>query len=467
MDEKSFGIIGLGVMGKNLALNALDADISLAVYNRIAESETVVVSNFIQENASKDVIGCTELNDFLNALETPRKILIMVKSGEAVDHVIGQLMPLLSENDAIIDGGNSHFKDTQRRQKSLKNIGVNFYGLGVSGGETGARKGPSLMLGGTKEGHREIMHILERMAAKDLHGEPCCSYLGPEGAGHFVKMVHNGIEYADMQLLAEMYGLLSETHSYEEIAAIFEDWNKGHLSSYLLEITASIFKTKVQGAYVLETILDKAGNKGTGSWSSAISLELGMPSTIKTAAVFARYTSSFKEKRVRLSNQVNRKEQVKGNIDLTALKEAYDFARTLNLQQGLQLIHKASIEYQWNLNLSEICRVWTNGCIIKSTKVAEYTETFKKVTCLLEDMEIVISLKKQEPSIQKILSYALQQRKHVPCFYESYNYWIAMTTKRTTANLIQAQRDFFGAHRFQRTDSPESESFHFNWSSVC
>ncbi len=467
MDKKAFGIIGLGVMGKNLALNALDTDISLAVYNRITENEAAFVSNFIQENASKDVIGCTELNDFVNALATPRKILIMVKSGEAVDQVIAQLLPFLSKNDAIIDGGNSHFKDSQRRQKSLKSHGVNFYGLGVSGGEAGARKGPSLMLGGTKQGHREIMHILERMAAKDVHGKPCCSYLGPEGAGHFVKMVHNGIEYADMQLLAEMYGLLSETHSYEEIAAIFDDWNKGHLSSYLLEITASIFKTKVHGTYVLDTILDKAGNKGTGSWSSAISLELGVPSTIKTAAVFARYTSSFKAKRVKLSRQVNCVKQDQHKIDLTALKQAYDFARTLNLQQGLQLIEQASTEFQWNLNLSEICRIWTNGCIIKSTKIGKYAETFKKVTCLLEDIEIVTSLKKQEPSVQKILSYALHHRKHVACFYESYNYWIAMTTKHATANLIQAQRDFFGAHTFQRTDRLESESFHFNWSLIC
>ena len=467
MDKKSFGIIGLGVMGKNLSLNALDSHISLAVYNRISENESAVVTDFIKENSSKDVAGFTELNHFVHALATPRKILIMVKSGEAVDQIIDQLLPFLSDDDAIIDGGNSYFKDSQRRLRYLKAHRVNFYGLGVSGGEEGARKGPSLMLGGTKEAHGEITALLERIAAKDIHGKPCCSYLGPEGSGHFVKMVHNGIEYADMQLLAEMYGLLLDTFSYDEIASVFDDWNMGDLSSYLLEITASILKTKEHDQYVLDAILDRAGNKGTGSWSSAISLELGIPSTMKTAAVFARYTSSFKAKRVRLSNQVKVKEQLQHKIDLTALKEAYDFARTLNLQQGLQLIDQASTEYQWNLNLSEICRVWTNGCIIKSAKIAEYVEKFKKVTCLLEDTEIVTALNKQEPSIQKVLSYALQYRKQVPCFYESYNYWVAMTTERDTANLIQAQRDFFGAHTFQRIDSLESESFHFNWSEVC
>ena len=464
MGKKEFGIIGLGVMGKNLALNALDKNISLAVYNRITENEATFVSDFINENSSKDVIGCTVLCDFVAALATPRKILIMVKSGKAVDQVIDQLRPLLSENDVIIDGGNSHFKDSQRRLILLKSYGIHFYGLGVSGGEEGARNGPSLMLGGTKEMQEEITALLGRMAAKDIHGKPCCSYLGPEGAGHFVKMVHNGIEYADMQLLAELYGLLLETHSYEEIAAVFDDWNQGPLSSYLLEITAIIFKTKIDEEYVLDAILDTAGNKGTGSWSSSISLELGIPSTIKTAAVFARYTSSFKARRVRLSNQVHVTAAQQEKVDMTALKEAYDFARTLNLQQGLQLIQAASTDYDWNLKLLEICRVWTNGCIIKSAKIEAYVEKFKTVTCLLDDTDIVSTLSKQEPAIQKILRHALQHRKQVPCFYEAYNYWIAMTTARSTANLIQAQRDFFGAHTFQRLDSPDSESFHFNWS---
>ncbi len=467
MGKKVLGIIGLGVMGKNLALNALDKRISLAVYNRSTENEKRVVADFMKENSSKDVLGFSELNDFVNALTTPRKILIMVMSGEVVDQVINQLRPLLSENDVIIDGGNSHFKDSQRRLTSLKSYGIHFYGLGVSGGEEGARNGPSLMLGGTKEMQEEITTLLGRMAAKDIHGKPCCSYLGPEGAGHFVKMVHNGIEYADMQLLAELYGLLLETHSYEEIAAVFDDWNQGPLSSYLLEITASILKTKIDEEYVLDTILDTAGNKGTGSWSSSISLELGIPSTIKTAAVFARYTSSFKAKRVRLSNQVHVTAAQQEKVDMTALKEAYDFARTLNLQQGLQLIQAASTEYDWNLKLSEICRVWTNGCIIKSAKIEAYVEKFKTVTCLLDDTDIVSTLSKKEPAIQKVLRHALQHRKQVPCFYESYNYWIAMTTERATANLIQAQRDFFGAHTFQRIDRLESESFHFNWSSLC
>ncbi len=464
MIKNAFGIIGLGVMGKSLALNILDKGISLSVYNRATENEAEIVSDFIEENATNNVLGFTDFTEFVISLEQPRKILLMVKSGDVVDQIIQQLLPLLSENDCVIDGGNSHFKVTKKRLELLKDKGINFFGLGVSGGEEGARNGPSLMPGGQKEKYKEISYILEAIAAKDFNGKACCTYIGPDGAGHFVKMVHNGIEYADMQLLAEIYGLLSATLSYEEIAAVFEDWNTGTLSSYLLEITAKILKAKEQEGYVLDDILDKAGNKGTGSWSSASALELGVPTSIKTAAVFARYTSSFIEKRMQLSNQLKRKDQEPKQIDILVLKEAYDFARTLNLQQGLLLIKESSNEYQWNLNLSEICRVWTSGCIIKSAKIVQYVEKFKTISCLLEDSEIVENLSKQESSLQKILNYALLHRKQVPCFYESYNYWLAMTTKQSTANLIQAQRDFFGAHTFQRVSSSDSKSFHFNWS---
>lgn len=464
MNKKAFGIIGLGVMGKSLALNILDHMFSLSVYNRTGENEENVISDFIAENTTKNVVGFTKLPEFVASLSQPRKILIMVKAGEVVDAVINQLLPLLSENDSIIDGGNSHFKDTFRRLEFVKKQGIHFFGLGISGGEEGARKGPSLMPGGTKENYNEISEVLEAIAAKDVHGKPCCSYIGPEGAGHFVKMIHNGMEYADMQLLAEMYGLLSVTLSNEEIAAIFEEWDRGILSSYLLGITAKILKTKEQQTYVLDTILDRAGNKGTGSWSSAIALELGIPTSIKTAAVFARYTSSFKEQRTLLSTRVKNKNRACKPVDIEGLKEAYDFARTLNLQQGLQLLQQASNKYNWELNLSEICRVWTNGCIIKSAKIVRYVAKLKTITNLFEDSEVIAALEKQELSVQKIIEYGLVQRVQVPCFYESYNYWLAMTTAKSTANLIQAQRDYFGAHGFQRVDSTSEESFHFNWS---
>jgi len=464
MNKKAFGIIGLGVMGKSLALNILDHKFSLSVYNRDSEGEEQVVSDFITENSFKNVIGFTNLPEFVNSLSLPRKILVMVKAGDVVDAIINQLLPLLSENDSIIDGGNSHFKDTLRRTELVNKHGMHFFGLGISGGEEGARKGPSLMPGGSKEHYKQISEVLEAIAAKDIHGNPCCSYMGADGAGHFVKMVHNGIEYADMQLLAEMYGLLSETLNNEEIATIFKEWNSGILSSYLLEITAKILQTKEQGNYLIDSILDKAGNKGTGSWSSTIALELGVPTSIKTAAVFARYTSSFKEKRCLLSSQIKKRDQLCRTVDIDALKEAYDFARTLNLQQGLQLIQQASTNYNWALNLSEICRVWTNGCIIKSAKIERYVSRFKTITNLFEDAETIAALEKQELSVQNIVEHALMRRVQVPCFYESYNYWLAMTTAQSTANLIQAQRDYFGAHRFQRVDNSSEESFHFNWS---
>ncbi len=464
MNKKAFGIIGLGVMGKSLALNILDHKFSLSVYNRTSANEENVISDFIAKNTTKNVAGFTNLPEFIHSLSLPRKILIMVKAGEVVDTITNQLLPLLSENDSIIDGGNSHFKDTLRRSGFFKKHGIHFFGLGISGGEEGARKGPSLMPGGSKENYNEISEVLEAIAAKDVNGKPCCSYMGPDGAGHFVKMVHNGIEYADMQLLAEMYGLLSTTLNNEEISTIFKEWDSGILSSYLLEITAKILQTKEQGNYLVDSILDKAGNKGTGSWSSITALELGVPTSIKTAAVFSRYTSSFKEQRTLLAMQVKNENKECKPVNVEALKEAYDFARTLNLQQGLQLIQQASTRYNWGLNLSEICRVWTNGCIIKSSKIIRYVAKFKTITNLFEDSEIIAALEKQELSVQKIVEHALVQRVQVPCFYESYNYWLAMTTAQSTANLIQAQRDYFGAHRFQRVDSTSEESFHFNWS---
>lgn len=463
MQKSAFGIFGIGVMGKSLALNMLGKGVSVSVYNRDEGVEKGMVENFLKETDNNNAAGFTELKDFVQSLQTPRKILLMVKAGNVVDLVIDNIVPFLDVGDVLIDGGNSHYKDTERRVNSLKNKQIHFVGLGVSGGEEGALKGPSLMPGGSQEGYNQVASYLNLIAAKDENGNPCCNYIGPNGAGHFVKMVHNGIEYADMQLLAELYALLSVTKSYEEISAIFSKWNDGNLSSYLLEITSKILQEKEGNSSLLDLILDKAGNKGTGSWSSVSALELGVPTTMKTAAVYARYTSSFKEARVRLSKDV-RNSVVNEEMNIDLLERAYDFARTINLQQGLQLIQSASEEYNWNLNLSKICRIWSSGCIIKSEKIKAFGEILKTSNNLFESKEILESLHENETAMPYVIDYALKTRISIPCFYEAYNYWVAMTTEQSSANMIQAQRDFFGAHKFQRVDAEQDKMFHHNWS---
>ncbi|CAL2091682.1 6-phosphogluconate dehydrogenase [Tenacibaculum sp. 190524A05c] len=463
MQKSAFGIFGIGVMGKSLALNMLGKGISVSVYNRDEGAEQGMVDNFLKETENKNAAGFTELKGFVQSLQTPRKILLMVKAGNVVDLVIDNIVPFLEEGDILIDGGNSHYKDTERRVNSLKNKQIHFVGLGVSGGEEGALKGPSLMPGGSEEGYNYVASYLNLIAAKDENGNPCCNYIGPNGAGHFVKMVHNGIEYADMQLLAELYALLSVTKSYEEISGIFSKWNEGELSSYLLEITAKILQEKEGNSNLLDLILDKAGNKGTGSWSSVSALELGVPTTMKTAAVYARYSSSFKETRVKLSKDV-RSSEINDEMNIDLLERAYDFARTINLQQGLQLIQAASEEYNWNLNLSEICRIWSSGCIIKSEKIKAFSEILKAGNNLFESKEILESLHENETTMPYVINYALKTRISIPCFYQAYNYWVAMTTEQSSANMIQAQRDFFGAHKFQRVDAEQDKMFHHNWS---
>ncbi|CAL2081746.1 decarboxylating NADP(+)-dependent phosphogluconate dehydrogenase [Tenacibaculum sp. 190524A05c] len=463
MQKSDFGIFGIGVMGKSLALNMLDKGVAVSVYNRDEGAEKGMVENFLKETDNNNAAGFTELKDFVKSLQTPRKILLMVKAGNVVDLVIDNIVPFLDEGDVLIDGGNSHYKDTERRVNSLKNKQIHFVGLGVSGGEEGALKGPSLMPGGSETGYDYVASYMNLIAAKDESGNPCCNYIGPNGAGHFVKMVHNGIEYADMQLLAELYALLSVTKSYEEISAIFSKWNDGNLSSYLLEITSKILLEKEENSSLLDLILDKAGNKGTGSWSSVSALELGVPTTMKTAAVYARYTSSFKETRVKLSKDV-RSSEINNEMNIDLLERAYDFARTINLQQGLQLIQSASEEYNWNLNLSEICRIWSSGCIIKSEKIKAFSEILKAGNNLFESKEILEILHENETAMPYVIDYALKARISIPCFYEAYNYWVAMTTEQSSANMIQAQRDFFGAHKFQRVDAEQDKMFHHNWS---
>jgi len=463
MKTSSFGILGLGVMGKSLATNMLNKGFSISVYNRETPEEKGIVDAFIDENFGRRVLGFTELKEFITSIQKPRKILMMIKAGKVTDTIIESMVPFLEEGDVLIDGGNSHYLDTKRRSDYLEDNGIEFVGLGVSGGEEGALKGPSLMPGGKKGSYAKVAKYLEAISAKDEENNPCCSYIGPDGAGHFVKMVHNGIEYGDMQLLAEVYAILSETMNNEEIASLLSEWNTRKHGSYLLEITSKITKEKESDTYMLDIILDKAGNKGTGSWSSIAALEMGVPTTVKNAAVHARYTSSFKDERVRLSKYKNQAEH-KEVVNVEVLEQAYDFARTVNLHQGFQLLKAASDEFNWNLNLAEICRVWSNGCIIKSKKIKEYSRLLKEVASLFEDEGVILNLYSQEAAARELITYTLQHRIHIPCFYEAYNYWVAMTTARSLANVIQAQRDFFGAHRFQKVGDKEEKTFHYNWS---
>ncbi len=464
MSKSYIGVIGLGVMGSSLSLNIAEKGFALSVYNRAEQGEGHILPDFLKRtDEGMTVKGFTELQSFVASLERPRKILIMIKAGDAIDGVIEAILPFLSEGDILIDGGNSHYLDTNRRVAYLKSKKLNFVGCGVSGGEEGARKGPSIMPSGTKENYTKIAPVLEAIAAKDNHRKTCCTYIGEEGAGHFVKMVHNGIEYAEMQLLAEVYALLSVTKTNDEIAQIFSEWNKTDISSYLLEITIDILRKKENGVYVLDTILDKAGNKGTGSWSTKAAFDLGTVNTMMSSAVFARYISSFKDKRKQLSKNLKKAPKNEITVDVSVLENAYRFARIVNHHQGFELMKLASKEFNWDLNLSEIARIWTNGCIIRSQFIESSITVFKEYESYLDDDNILELLMTSEEAIKKSISYSLSNRIAFDTFWSAYNYWIGITTERLPANLIQAQRDYFGAHTYQKVNAPEDQFFHTKW----
>lgn len=465
MNKSDFGVIGLGVMGSSLSTNVLENGFSLSVYNRTENDESEFVKKFLKNHESFDKLsGFTDLSEFVKSLQKPRSILLMISAGSAVDLLLTNLLPYLDENDIIIDGGNSYYLDTNKRAGELASRMIDFVGCGISGGQEGARKGPSLMPGGSKSAYKSLAPILESIAANDLKGEPCCTYIGPEGAGHFVKMVHNGIEYAEMQLIAELYALMTPTMAYSEISEIFSVWNSGKLSSYLLGITVDILQKKEGDHYLLDLVLDKAGNKGTGSWSSKAALDLGNPNTMMTSAVFARYLSSFKEKRSSLSKLTKNKITTTIKPDLEILKTAYQFARIINHHQGFELIRLTSEEYNWHINLSEVARIWTNGCIIKSSFMIDAVEMLKANESFFQDDGILNFLSTKESSINELIKYGLSNRIPLDVFWSAYNYWVAMTTEHNPANLIQAQRDYFGAHTYQRNDRSSLDFFHTNWS---
>ena len=462
------GIIGLGVMGKSLALNFGSKGIDTSVFNRhVEELEVDIAKNFARE--SRDIFDFPWFDDlqrFVTSLKAPRNILLMVNAGKAVDLVIEGLLPFLGKGDLIIDGGNSHYKDTNRREEYLKEKGILFMGTGISGGEEGARKGPSIMPGGPKKAYERAGKLLEKIAAKDKNGKACCAYIGPGGAGHFVKMLHNGIEYGEMQLIAETYHFLRYSYnlSPEEISEIFEHWNR-KMKSFLLEITVDILRKKEDHEFLIDKVLDAAKQKGTGGWSTNAALELGVPLDTITAAVLARNISGRKEERAKAEKRYGKKQQQTSQKgDFSNLFEAYRAASTINHAIGFDLLSAASEEYNWDLNLSEIARIWTNGCIIRSGFMEELSVLFKDYSGhLLLHEQIVPKIKEMLPNLAETVAEALKKGFPMPLMSSAVNYFYSFTSKQSSANMIQAQRDYFGAHTYERKDAPRGRFFHSEW----
>ena len=468
--KSEIGIVGLGVMGKSLALNCVNNNIRTAVYNRhVAGVEENIAQEFAQGSNNDKLSAFDDLDEFANVLERPRKILLMVKAGKAIDGLIGKLLPLLDSEDVIIDGGNSHYEDTDRRTLDLAKSGIHFLGTGISGGEEGALKGPSIMPGGSAKGYELSKTYLNKIGAKDIMGDPCCSYIGAGGAGHFIKTVHNGIEYAEMQLLAEVYGLLKNylLQTPEQTAEIFSAWRKKGLNSYLLEITIAILLKKEDSAYLIDKILDAASQKGTGAWSTEAALKMGVPLSSISESVMARYLSSMKEIRVKSSKLYESFPGTNHNPADSVIDElmvAYKAARLINHAIGFDLIQRTSIENNWGIDLSDVARIWTNGCIIRSELMDELVHVLKDHgDHLLLTPFCVQNLKSQNPFLKKIVAQGLSNGHHMPVLSACLNYFLGFITDQSTANLIQAQRDYFGAHTFQRKDKP-GKNFLANWS---
>ena len=463
-----FGLIGLGVMGKSLSRNLARNGFRLALYNRHLEGvEEDVAQRFIQTHPElKSAKGFHDLAKFVTALERPRKVFLMIKAGKVTDEIINELQPHLAPDDVIIDGGNSVYKNTERRAIALKKVGIHFIGTGVSGGEEGALKGPSVMPGGDATAYKIVQPYLEAIAAKDANGKPCCTHVGAGGAGHFVKMIHNGIEYAEMQLLAELTELLRWHNQLplDALADVFAEWGRGESNSYLLEITADILRKREGDDFLLNKILDQAGNKGTGGWSTTAASELGVPATMIAAALFARYTSAHRAERLQAAPmyQNGRNAQCE-MINLSELKTAYQIARVVNHHQGFHLIHEASERYDWQINLPEVARIWTNGCIIRSNLMENLIAILQNTNKILLDVNLNKFIDSQQFTLNKICQSGLKGNLATPCFQAAYQYLTAYSTARSSANIIQAQRDYFGAHTYRRMDDSEGKSHHTIW----
>jgi len=463
-------LIGLAVMGQNLVLNLDDKGFQVAVYNRTPSK----VTDFLEGPArGTRVVGATSLEELVNLLTRPRRLMLMVRAGTAVDELIEQLLPLLEDGDILVDGGNSHFKDTQRRVAALKQRGVHFLGMGVSGGEEGARHGPSLMPGGSPEAWPAVQEIFQAIAARVEDGSPCCDWMGEGGAGHFVKMVHNGIEYGDMQLIAEAYDLMRNGAGMapDAIGRVFKGWNQGPLNSYLVEITAEILQCQEpDGSFLIDAILDAAGQKGTGKWTAINALDLGIPLTLIAEAVCARSLSALREERLHASSLLQgpkaRALGVSPAEFLADLEGALYASKVLSYAQGYMLLRAADREYGWNLNLGGIALVWRAGCIIRSAFLDRIHAAFAR-NADLENLLLDSDFREQVGSTQeawrRTVARAVQAGIPVPAMASGLAFYDGYRSERLPANLIQAQRDYFGAHTYERVDRPRGQSFHTDW----
>lgn len=467
--KADIAVIGLAVMGQNLILNMDDNGFRVLAYNRSPEKTKAFLAG---SAAGTNIMAAFSLASLVEGLERPRKILLMVKAGEAVDALIEQLTPLLSPGDILIDGGNSNFTDTSRRVEALSEQDIFFLGCGISGGEEGARYGPSIMPGGNHAAWVAVKPILQSISAKTDNGEPCCNWVGAGGAGHFVKMVHNGIEYGDMQLISEAYHFMQSClgMSNDEMHAVFSEWNSTELDSYLIKITADILRTKdADGEYVLDKILDSAGQKGTGKWTSIHSLNLGIPLNLITESVFARCVSALKQQRI-LAASVYAKSSPEILEErqewISSLRSALLASKVMSYAQGFMLMREASYEYGWKLNLANVALLWRGGCIIQSRFLQNIADAFIKdpeLSFLGLDDYFKNLLETALPNWRKLASKSLEVGLPMPCTVSALCFLDAYTTARLPANMIQAQRDYFGAHTFERIDKPEGEFFHHNW----
>lgn len=463
------GLIGLAVMGQNLVLNMADHGFSVAVYNRTYAK----VQEFVEGPAKgKKIVGFHELKEFVASLKRPRRVMMMVKAGDPVDELIGQLLPFLEAGDIVIDGGNSHFPDSQRRYEELKEKGILFVGAGISGGEEGARHGPSIMPGGNPDAWPHVKGIFQAIAAKSDDGEPCCDWVGDGGAGHYVKMVHNGIEYGDMQLICEAYDLLKRgAHfSYSDLARVFTEWNQGALDSYLIEITAQIFEKKdSDGKPLIDKILDVAGQKGTGKWTGIDALDRGMPLTLIGEAVFARCVSALKDERVQASQkypEASHQEKRDPHAFAKQISEALYASKIISYAQGFMLMKAASEEHQWKLNFGSIALMWRGGCIIRSKFLSKIKQAYEKnphLQNLLLDPFFIGEITRCIPSWRQVVATGALLGVALPCFSSALSFFDAYRSSSLPANLLQAQRDFFGAHTYERIDKPRGQFFHTNW----
>ena len=471
MATADFGVVGLAVMGRNLALNVESRGYTVAVYNR----SSARTEDLVQTHSDKKFVPGYTVEEFVKSIKAPRRILLMVKAGTGTDAVIEELLPFLEKGDILIDGGNTFFEDTMRRSEKLAQSGINFIGMGVSGGELGALQGPSMMPGGQRDAYDLVEPILKEIAAKAPEdGKPTVAYIGPNGAGHYIKMVHNGIEYGDMQLIAESYDLLKRLLKLDKdaLAGTFAEWNKGELDSYLIEITADILTRDDDlgsGKPMVDMILDRAGNKGTGKWSSQSALEVGAPQSLITESVYARYISAMKDDRVAASKVLAGPEfSFEGDVDATVedIREALYFGKIMSYAQGFDQLRMASDHYDWDLQYGELAQLWRAGAIIRARFLQRITDAYDNeagLHNLLLDPYFKDVAEKYQAAARRVIALATAAGVPVPSLSAAVAYFDSYRSEVLPANLIQAQRDYFGAHTYERTDKPAGEMYHYSW----